>query len=473
MSVIKSPITLYAQSINSLQASFSGGGYALINGPSSIYINPANLMINTYGNGNQIELGTLFSETIIQNSIPNSFLLFKSNFVYPVLYNKTLDSNLNSSILSTKGTVSLSASPLQASFLFEDWGLGIGFRTRLNSKFEFSKNLYSNSPNSPTTRNYDAESTQWNEFTIGFARSLDYFNSLNSNFNRFFVGFSISLLQPISYDKSTINESISINDGSGNQMVSNAEIRYAGYISPIYTTRNSLNPTINPFQLGDFVQNKGLGTSLNLSLTYEIPFESTYKQVIDGKPINKFWRFSLALTDLGFMKFSDGIITLKANSDTVSTNLNSFQPVFNQPYSFSVNDRISILQDPSVQTLLQRAESENDTNSLMYLPTQLKAGFVLSYHWIRFGSDVFYGLNNAMNNSDKICLTGFSELKLIPFLPIRAGVLLEDFKPKQVSTGLGLDLWHFSWDASFVYSTDTLSINEPKAFAATGLRVRF
>lgn len=474
ITVFTSPLILVGQSVNSLQASFGGGGIALMNGPSSIYLNPANMMINTYGKRNQIEFGTLFSETGIQSSLPNSLTMFKSNFLYPVLYDNTLNPDLNSIVLPNKGTVALSASALQASFLMNDWSLGLGFRTRLNSNFEFSENFYRNSSNSNSkTRSYEAESTQWNEFTIAFARPLDYFNLINSNFNRFFVGFSISFLQPISHDKSSLNETLSLSQADGNNLVSNADIRYAGYISPVFSTPNLSNSVINPIQLGDLAQIKGFGTGLNLSLTYEIPFESNYKQVIDGKPITKFWRFSLALTDLGFMKFSGGLSTIKALQDTVSTNLNSFQSVFNKAYSFSVKDRINILQDPSIQVLLDRGKSSNDYNAMLYLPTQLKAGFVLSYNWIRLGSDIYYGLNNSMNNTDKICLTGFSEIKLIPFLPIRAGVLLEDFIPTQVSTGLGLDLWHFSWDASLVFSTDALNFNQPKAFAATGLRFRF
>ncbi len=473
ITVFTSSKTLVSQSVNSIQASFGGGGIALIHGSSSIYLNPANMMINTYGFGNQIEIGTLFSETGIQNSLPSSYSLFRSAFLYSVLYDNSIKPNLHANLLATQGTVALSASALQASFLIDDWSLGFGFRTRLNSNFEFSENLYENSTSQSNVRYYEAESSQWNEFTIGFARELDYFNLINSNFNRFFIGFSISLLQPISHDKTSLHENLILNDDEGNKLISNADSRYAGYISSIFSTPNPSNAVINPIQLGDLVQNKGFGTGLNLSISYEIPFESIYKQVIDRKPITKFWRFSLALTDLGFMKFADGLSTINAIQDTVTTNLNSFKPIFENNFSFSINDRISILQDPSVQTRLKRSKKSIDTNTMIYLPTQIKAGFVLNYNWIRLGSDLFYGLNQSMNNTDEICLTGFSELKLIPFLPVRIGVLLKDFKPNHVSTGLGLDLWNFSWDASLVYSTDSITINEPKAFAATGLRVRF
>jgi hypothetical protein len=464
---------VFSQAINALQTSFASGGFSEINGPSSLFINPANLMINTYKNGNQIELGALFSETIIQQSLPTSLSSFKSSFLYPILYDSAFEPDSYNLKNSNQGNLTLSATPFQASFHFTDWSLGIAVRTRLNSNYSLSKNWFNSINPTNTSRTYESESSHWNELTIGFARSIDYLNFLNNNFNRFYVGFSVSFITPISHEKTSILENIVTNGDSQKSLVSSSEIQYAGQISSIFDSITQPKSVLNPLEITDLVSVKGFGAGINIGLSYEIPFESTYKQVIDGKPITKYWRFSLAITDLGYMKFSDGITHLSAPIDTITTALSSFQPVLNKPFSFSISDSRQLLRNSETLASLNRASKFNDSETRLFLPTQIKAGFILSYHWFKVGSDLFYGLNTSMNNIDGICITGYSELKLIPFLPLRAGVLIEEFKPKQISAGLGLDLWNFSWDVALVYSTNSINPNQPKAFAATGLRFRF
>lgn len=472
--------------VNAVQVSYAGGGVSSIFGPQAMYFNPANLMINHYGNGNMIEFGSFaLSNPYLKR--PDTFDEFKNSIFYPfLLQEKNATTSVNTasyvklpiiSELDKNGSLSL----LSGQIHFKTWALGIGLRSRFAQSSLIHKNWYATSFNQIArnpTRNFSQSNLHWNEISLSFSRSIEYLEGINTNLNKIYFGITASFLRPIAYQKLQLQEDFYSETDGTYSSVRNINLSTVGNYSTLISQfqQGLAQPNWDEFAMAkdDFTQNKGWGTGLALGVTYEIPFESDFERVKKHQPLKRVFRLSASLTDLGFIEMNHQNKNFNLNSDSISYSNASDLTGFKQEYSGSITELYSFFSQANFSNLVNNGILTEDEKITQLLPAQAHAGFSFQYDWFTYGADVHYGLNEELGNQQSLFVTTYTQIALLPFLPIRAGALIRGTQIETVSVGFGLHIWSLAWD--FGVSTPYSTLNktsELNAIATTGIRLRF
>ncbi len=462
----------------------SGGGISLMNGVAALSHNPANLMMKSYKHGRVIELHGWALQSGNGNLSTNKDE-FSFRWLEPVVMDSVL---LDNSWLSPftaedfENNVSqnwrreTSVQLFGAAFTNASWAWGVQIRNRSIGFNAISRDYYINNSAliaDNSERNYSQTLMNWNEVTLGLATSLDYLEGLSSSLNRIYFGISASVMLPYSYMEVSASEIMQKANGNRIRNLSISSFGNASrFIENMATTiRNPWNDVaLNTSALPASV---GIGTGINLGLTYEIPFFSSYSEVRAHKPVSRALRFGMSITDIGFINLNQSQQLRTLVQDTIP--FIASEPVFSlshQP-TLGLTDTYLFLSN---QELVERSLSETPENGLVtaILPMQAHAGISLSYDWLKLGADAHYGLNTSMGNEQLLRLSLFSELYVLPFLPVRAGMLTQGPNVEQVSAGLSFQFYYIAWDVAFAYTyTSDMDIQAPSIFAGTGLRIRF
>jgi hypothetical protein len=476
---------VYAQNLSHTHAvAISGGGISLVNGVAALSHNPANLMMKSYKHGRVIELPGWALQSENGNLSTNKDE-FSFRWLEPILIDSLL---FNNSWLEPYSTEDFGSAIIQswrretsiqflgAVFTNSSWAWGLQVRNRSIGFSTISKDYFVNNSaliTDQSVRNFTQTLLNWNEVTLGLATSLDYIEGLSSNLNRIYFGLSASMLLPYSYLELSASESVNKIDEN---RVQNMNISTFGNASRFI--ENMASGIINPWKEANLNTSElptsiGIGAGLNLGLTYEIPFFSSYSEVRANQPVTRALRFGMSITDIGFVNLNDSQLRRSVKQDTLALVANEPIFSFNRRPTVSFTDTYLFL---SQQNLLERSTGEIVDNEQVtaILPMQAHVGISLSYDWLKLGADAHYGLNTSLGNEQLLRLSLFSELYMLPFLPIRAGMLTQGSNLEQVSAGLSFQFYYLAWDLALAYNySSNMDIQKPSIFAGTGLRIRF
>lgn len=476
---------ILAQNLTHTHAvALSGGGISLINGVAALSHNPANLMMKSYKHGRVIELpawalqsgnGNLstnkdeFSFRWLEPVVMDSVLLDKSwlsPFTAEDFENRLFQDWRRETSVQVFGAVFTNAS----------WAWGVQIRNRSRGFSSISKDYFVNNAAliaDNSERSYSQTLMNWNEITLGLATSLDYLEGLSSRLNRIYFGISASVMLPYSYMEFSASEIMQKSNGN---LIRNLSITSFGNASRFI--ENMATSISNPWNnvalnTSELPASVGIGTGINLGLTYEIPFFSSYTEVRAQKPVSRALRFGMSITDIGFVNLNHSPKLRTLVQDTIP--FVASEPVFSLSHkpTLGLTDTYLFLSN---QQLVERSKLETLENGLVasILPMQAHAGVSLSYDWLKLGADAHYGLNTSMGNEQLVRLSLFSELYVLPFLPVRAGLLSQGSNIEQISAGLSFQFYFMAWDVAMAYSySSDIDIQRPSIFAGTGLRIRF
>lgn len=456
--------TAATQSANALQLSFAGGGLSSINGGAALYNNPAEMMFNSFRTGSSFELGSVTSSSSLYYDLSSNLNDLQQNAFFPLLRTNFIPTNYTDVKLNKTVNQSMVITPLMGSIHFRDFSLGLGFRTRFQSQM-ISSDFWNSELNAThKERNLSYQTAHWQEFTMGFARSVDYLNLLRSNFNQVNVGFSVSLLLPYSYETLKLSQKL-----SQEQTFETLELTSNGKSQSIYSSTNF--PIENQsFAFNEMTQINGYGLGLSMGFSYTLPFESEYQQILKNRPIRKYWKLSVAITDLGGFIFKNPPVRLnKTDSTSILNPLIGSQ--LSSSFQLTLSQRQELLKSPLVQSLW-----ENPTigeNQSIYLPTMIKSSFAINYLRLKISLDLNYALNQNLALNHTLSIIGSGEIYILPFWAIRSGLMLKDYTPDNFSIGTGINLWFFTWDAALQYQMDNPVLSQISGLAITSLKIRF
>lgn len=472
--------------VNAVQVSYAGGGVSSIFGPQAMYLNPANMMINHYGNGNIIEFGSFaLSNPYLKR--PETIDELKNSIVYPFfLQEKNATNSVNTvpykdlpviSDLNKNGSLSL----VSGQFHFKNWALGFGVRSRFAQSSQISKSWYATDFNQLAlnpNRDFTQKNLHWNEISVSFSRSIEYLEGINTNLNKIYFGITASFLRPIAYQSVQIQEDFYAEQDGTYSSVRNTNLSSVGNYTALYSQleQGLAQPNWDEFGISqqDLTQNKGWGTGLALGFTYEIPFESNYERVQKNQPLKRVFRLSASLTDLGFIEMNHQNKNFILSNDSINYANASDLTGFKQKYTGSVTEFYSLLSQSNFSQVLKKAVLTEDEKITQLLPAQAHAGFSLQYDWFTFGADAHFGLNEELGNKQSPFLTSYTQIAILPFLPIRAGALVRGTQIETISVGAGLHIWNIAWDIGVSVPYSSISdLTKLNAFATTGLRLRF
>lgn len=358
----------------------------------------------------------------------------------------------------------------------------IAIRSRGFSSFEMNRNWFDSDSedidqNNTYSRFLNEKYHVYHEVSFGFAREVTMFNRWQSGLNTLLIGLSPKFMiggmhsdarfqsdyyrdneiwQNTKYLEAKMTGNI---DGFVSDFLETGEVGYSHYNN----MKSSSNLDIN-----------GLGLGLDAGLTYIIPLgdDISLSPHIDA-PLRKSLRFSIALTDVGMVRFQNE--PRKWHSPEVVRSYEHL-PENENHYSGKPGDFYSYLYDDMAERDAVEQLEEVDINSYdVYLPTELHIGTAFQYN--RFVSllDLNYRFNPSDFNPEGWWASLGTEIRLFQFLPLMGSIQFDPDRNISLGAGAGLDL-------GFLYFSGAMrlfAINNGRhdwyasSVSTLGLQIRF
>jgi hypothetical protein len=228
------------------------------------------------------------------------------------------------------------------------------------------------------------------------------------------------------------------------------------------TSMGSNNPVIGRF---DLFEPTGYGAGLDLGLTYLITLGDDFSVVRISDPrTRKSLRLSLSITDIGFIYYSENPRQFSYDEQSDETALLP-QPATSF-FQGRPGEHFQFLHANGGHPLFNAESSEIDTFSSL-LPTTVHAGLLFQVSRIKVMGDFSFALiNNAFHSTRPTTYLG-TELRLLPFLPLRAGLRLTPELPDYVSIGTGIETRYFDLNFGIQFRSRAIGITDE----ITGLSV--
>ena len=450
-----------------------GGGVAYITDYNANFINPANLFISD--RVRNFDMGLLITGTYF-NGVQNFSNLKqqRSNFedymfaFKPGSYSiSELDRQeiLEDNYIRNRST-SLHQSRLDITLLGikirnSKRALSFVIRNRISSSFEVGKGWYSSTLQTKDNTTFLDRSLTHRyqslyEFSFGYAESFEFFTNMSSSLDEFIIGFAPKfVLAGSNINARWKNEFIQLQNGDIQQI---HDFNYQD--SGNFTDATSSYLSGMPAQIAlaqnitdHFFDPQSIGAGLDIGFTYLLTLGSDFLTLDKlGGQTQKSLRLSFSITDVGFVHY-DKTSHLIINSDTTNS---STLPI-NVPTDAFVGapgQFLDFIDQFSMNNPLKSASSGKKINTIL-LPTTLHAGLFLELKRLKLMGDLSVGLTNNAFNSSKLVASAGVELRLLHFLPLRAGTQLATELPDYFSFGAAMEtkVWDVSIATQFVSNT--------------------
>jgi len=478
-----------AQSMNTPRSiAMGGGGAAYISGFSSNFLNPANLLIPEHRFNNSIGLGQV---ALFLDKQP----LKKTIKPYNLLYDQ----------FTSQNTTNLSLTPEEHQKILSDWFPGdnnyynrtgrfdavlfgfnwqngkhsysLALRTRGINRVSIDRGWYeSNFQNvnnkSLLRRNIRQTIAIYHELSFGFAQQFSMINGWSSHLNRLYIGIAPKLVFGGLYFKGNYQSEYSPAKNSQFLNVRNYHYIGTGQLSNIL---NGTSTSARNLNYQDALKPTGIGAGLDMGLTYVISLgnDTALLHRIKGRALKKSFRLSVSLTDIGFVRYNKNISSYQLPSDTIKVSQVPAGPntdFIGSPGNFTkfiASDRSNKMNTPSNNVSHPKSHD-------VALPSALHFGSVLQLNWWMAAVDFTYGLNHNTFNSKYLITNIGGELRIIPFLPIRLGMQLQQTHNPIFGIGTALNLPHFEISTGFQLNTPGYRHNTyVLSSAVTAIQIRF
>lgn len=453
--VILSPSLLWAQLSEPQSFGLGGAGVSYLDGINALYTNPANLRFT-----NQNETFALeFLRTGFSRNTPNLFSDIGSEEDQLLSFFELNDPNLALSIDQNEAIKDVLLSNENQEFVSVDhqaelvWlrmmvklnqgVLAVGLRSRFRTQNRFHRSWldgFQGLPSNPATRSRSVEQIvrAQHEITLAYSSSLNMITGMFSNLAQLSFGVAPKLILPGAFSRNVHSSSVFPNiSNDGFQQTINSRATQIGSVFTNYGTQAlGDDPSIN-----DFFSQNGWGLGLDMGLSLLIPFGDELP-LINRNVQNTYIkgvRLSIAARDLGLIVYDRGIRQWSAEIDTLDFNAGSISAP-ERFYTGNIGAVSNLLRNDPNEIRALNALDETETSSYHYrIPPTIQFGLSVQLNRIQLLSE-FSVRSNDLRLDGNTTLGHFGiELKPIRWLPLRAGVQIQEQFPTVYSLGLGLD----------------------------------
>ena len=459
-SILSGILLLTAHDSSNAQISVSphtialGGGVAFSSGLSAHFTNPANLLIRDDLRRHQVSLGlggvyhSNGTRMTRASRLPGDMT---SHFLPNTPPARTTISETDLSRIFSDSdhyhmTRSYEIVPMGYSWSNGTRARSLALRSRGIASYELNSSWYSATDVSDVSEaaltRYINESYQvYHEVSFAMAREVTMLNQWQAGLNTLYIGLAPKFLVGGMYSQTEyISEYNYANDYWQNS--GNLEIRHTGdmnrYLTDLLRTgdadqafRNHLSPSSN-FKPG------GAGFGIDAGLTYIIPLgdDISLSPHVE-EPLRKSLRFSIALTDLGFIRYHNNPAEWQSRNITRSY---SELPETNIDFSGKPGELIRYIhKDSGEDSALENLAKINEDAFYVQLPTELHIGTALQYNRVTSTADLNYRFNSPDYNADGWRVSLGTELRLLRFLPVMGSIQLNPGAKASLGAGAGLD----------------------------------
>ncbi len=467
-----------------------GGGIAHSTGVSSHFSNPANLMIRDDLRRHQITLGiggVYFSNGIPTqkaNSLPEDiFSYFKPDappdrVVIP-------EEDLISMFSDTDRhytTRSYEMIPLGYSWSNGTRAHSIALRSRGISSFEmnsswFAANEIPDSPDAVFTRSLKDNYQVYHEISFAMAREVTMLNQWQSGLNTLYIGLAPKFLIAGMYSEA---EYLSEYRHTGDDWQNSGSLllRHTGdmnrFLAELLQTGNADQAYRNNFSPSSNFEPGGAGFGIDAGLTYIVPLgDDLSLSPHSDDPLRKSLRFSIALTDLGFIRYHSSATEWQSRNiiRTYSQLPETDIRFGGRPGEFLHY----IHNDSGEDAVLDNLATTDESAFYIQLPTELHIGSAFQYNWLTSMVDLNYRFNSPDFNSDGWRLSLGTEVRLLRFFPVMGSFQIDPGGKASIGAGAGMDFGVVKATGAvrFFRSNNNVSRWQVNSLSALALQIRF
>lgn len=462
-----------------------GGGAAYLSGYEANFYNPANLAIYDrpgrlhFGIGN---IGGYFQPVLASNSLRDQISGFRNIYIPFRVGSQLISSSEQSLILdrhyprnrlTSQHLSRVDAIPVGVLWQGEKMAYSLALRSRIGTRTDVGRGWYSNKfidHNDASVRSFHlaVQNQVLYEISLGLAHEIEFFNGLFPRINRLFVGIAPKFIIGGSYLSSVYEGRYERPDTQANNSdpvyITRFTHRSSGDYSRMvhqFRASGNLQASINRHLNDDFfIQPTGYGVGMDFGLTYLIPLGSDVSLLTTGEnrqPINRSFRISLSVTDLGLMYYDDSPLSVESSLDT--TQLGQQEPLssafIGAPGQFSAYfEEADSLTNPLLQ-----AQNLSENTFLNLLPATINAGALLDLDRLKLMADLTLALNRTAFSGTQLTAHFGMEARPLPNIPVRLGTLIAPRTPIRVGLGTGLETknWNFSLSTQVLLRAGSLT----------------
>lgn len=467
-----------------------GGGVTYLSGYSAQFLNPANLLINDYHSKLEIgvaQTGLLLNSRPADNQNPLTFLYHQFS-PSGVPYDSSIPASkvLTSWFPDNSRTYSRNADYdmllFGLSWREKDKAFSVAMRSRAINKLSMTRGWYdpvfeSTTGASRLERGLQQTIAEYTEISFGYAQELNIISGWTPHLNRLYFGLAPKFILPGMFFNGDYQSDYYTTVQSGiyrQYLYSNSTT--TGRLSNEVNRMNAY-PSLSTFNLAnnDLTSPTGWGIGLDAGFTYIINLDND-RSLLNGKPdhvIKKSLRFSLSVTDIGFISYTRNVKSFQSPPDSLT--VNSIPAVTGHPFTASPGTFPLFVAADDIHGV---AFNPQGTLSHHYLnaslPVALHAGSEFEWKWIMLAADVQFNLNHSTFNTSNVEMHMGTEIHLIPHVPLRAGVRFMNKQATTFAIGTGLNTRYFNIDASAMINTHGISQNTyPIAAAVAAIQLHF
>lgn len=472
-----------------VNTALGGGGTAYTTGYESLFINPANLFIQEKDYRFQVSAGSAgsyFSAPVKISGLADywdSYLLQTQSYQtsspqYEITDNNSfLERNFDDGLM-----VSYNQSRGEIHWLGMHWSrfdksYAVALRTRFANRYMTGRNYYDPNPVNTESgiefnRSLSHKFQTIHELSFGYAESFSFINGLIPQLSQLIVGIAPKFVVSGAYLNSHYNDHYI---SSGDDIRFHREQTFSHFSTGSFTDMSNRFMTgHDPFspvaERGDLFKPTGYGTGLDLGLTYLITLGDDFSVVRIADPrTRKSLRLSLSITDIGFIYYTEN--PRRFSYDERSSEGAQLPPVTANIFQGRPGEHFQFLDANGGHPLFDAESSDIDTFSSL-LPTAVHAGLLFQVSRIKLMGDFSFALvNNAFQSTRPTTYLG-TELRLLSFLPLRAGLRLTPELPDYISIGTGLETQYFDLNIGVQFQSLAFGFtDEITGFSAAALKI--
>ncbi len=446
---------LQAQTVATPGQTALGGGTAFSTGLSAHFNNPANLMTRQDQRRHQVAAGAGGFYYSTGAALRNPFALYDE--LLPYFIPEDLESVAELDPADRERmffgsdrfhqTQAYEIIPVGYTWTGKNSAYSLAFRSRGISSFEMNRNWYENALEGEDTEatflRYMNDNYQvYHEISVAFAREVTMVNQWHSGLNTLYIGLAPKLLLGGMYSQIRYRSEYRP-DGDIWLNTESMEVQAAGnmnaYLEDLLFSNDPAQASRNHLGSSSNMNTSGYGIGLDAGLTYIIPLgDDTSLSPHSSEPLRKSLRFSIALTDLGAIRYGRNpgewqTRTVTRPQSQISENSARFD---GKPGEF-----LQYLHENSQEsTVLDNLDRTGDSPFTIQLPTELHTGAALQYRWFASMIDLNYRFNSPDFRTDGWRLSLASEVRLLDIIPLTGSVQLNPGGYAAIGAGAGLDL---------------------------------
>ena len=478
-------------SLSAENMALGGGGTAYLTGYEALFVNPANLRIQEKNYSLQISL--------LQSGVYNEYLLPETDlsvraqqFRSAFLPYKSPDSDFElieadrSSIISRNYPGSRRVAPFQSMTDLHWFGVkwkgdqksyALSLRSRVFSKYELGRGYFSSTAveqgdNLYIDRTFRHRYQSLHELSFGYAESFDFLNGLTPQLSEFIVGIAPKIVVAGSHLDARYDNVYEYREGNENW------IRRSQFQQSSTRSFTGNRPFFNhndpvPFIDGSFtdlMKPAGIGFGLDVGITYMITFggDLSFLQR-EATTTHKSLRLSFSITDIGAIyQFEQ---PQELSSQMLEEEITDLPGLSQIRFSGAPNEHWFYLDDQDDSPFELQSERSDDTFYTM-LPTSIQAGALFQINRVKLMGDVRLPvINHEFASKAPIIYLG-TELKPLPFLPLRLGTRIAPHLPGYYTLGLGFESKYFELNTALkVKSSQIGPTNEIVGASMAGIKI--